>query len=119
MNSSILEEPHTSEIFLDTASESEPSINIAKNINDQDSVKPLFISGTNIIATFACFPEEPQEIIYFLKGTHCVPQWRKTVKNKFKKCFSATSINGEEKPTQSILNLREIVLSESRTSKRR
>lgn len=64
MNSSILEEPHTSEILLDTASESEPSINIAKDINDQDSVKPLFISGTNIIATFACFPKEPQELIY-------------------------------------------------------
>lgn len=108
MNSSILEVPHTSEILLDTASESEPSINIAKDNNDQDHVKPLFISGTNIIATFACFPKEPEELIYSLKGTHCVLQWRKTVKNKFKKGFSASSINGEEKPTQSILNLREM-----------
>lgn len=36
----------------------EPSTNIVKDINDQDTMKPLFISGTNILATFACFPEE-------------------------------------------------------------
>lgn len=77
---------HASGILEHTAFGSEPSSIRAEDINDQDTIKSFFISGTNI-TIFACFPQEPQELMYSLQCAHCVPHWRKTVKNKFKKCF--------------------------------